>query len=248
MKRVAYVTDLHLDEAFPARQRVNTRNNWLRVLNDIKSENIADLIVGGDIGEPRSLPWFFSTLAGFSVRLTLGNHDQFAAVQKHLSQATAGPDELFHQTEDETFRYLFLDTSADVLSRQQMAWLPEALNTAKKIVLFMHHPVLPVDTKVDALYPLKNRGDVERILVESGREVTLFCGHYHLAHEQQKGGIRQIISPAVSFQMVQDTDQVLVDGRHFGYRILSFGDDGGINTTEKQFINELAPPGATLPG
>ena len=103
MKRLAYVTDLHLDEAFPAQHGVDAKQNWLRVLDDIRTENISHLVIGGDIGEASALPWFFSTLAGLSVQLTLGNHDQYAEVQKHVLLATNGPGELFYQTEDEAF-------------------------------------------------------------------------------------------------------------------------------------------------
>jgi 3',5'-cyclic-AMP phosphodiesterase len=143
------------------------------------------------------------------------------------------------------YKFLFLDSSSAFLSLPQLQWMKDELETEKKVVLFIHHPVLEVDIKVDKLYPLQNRNDVLQQLTDNEREITIFCGHYHLADEQYKGRIRQIISPAISFQMLKSAEQMLVDGSQFGYRIISFHDDGTIETTVKTFQNESAQSGVT---
>lgn len=246
MRRIAYVTDLHLDESFPAEHHVNAKQNWQHVLDDIKNENITHIVVGGDIGETSCYPWFFDSVKAFSFQLTLGNHDSYSNVKTHLNLTTSGSEDLFYHNEDDTFKFLFVDTSSYRLGTQQMQWLGEELRTEKKVVLFMHHPVLEVDTKVDQLHPLQNRGEVKSCLVKSGREITIFCGHYHLADEQHAGNIRQIISPAVSFQMMKSADQLLIDGRRFGYRVITFMDDGTIKSTVKMFESTVPDTGVTV--
>lgn len=171
MKRIAYVTDLHLDETFPVQHNVDGKRNWTQLLADIKEKGITSLIVGGDIGEASSHSWFFNTLRPFSFQLTLGNHDSYSDVIKHAPLANAGSGQHYFSDEDETFKYLYLDSSAAVVSAQQLQWMGAELKTEKNVVLFIHHPVLPVDTKVDHKYPLQNRDEVRACLTESGREM-----------------------------------------------------------------------------
>lgn len=248
MKRVAYVTDLHLEEAFPKQHHVDATKNWLHVLADIQSENITNLVIGGDIGEASAHPWFFRSIKGFSFQLTPGNHDDYKELQKHHLPASQGTGELYYREEDAVFKFLFLDTSSTSLSAQQLRWLKQELHTRKKVCVFLHHPVLPVATKVATLHALQNREEVYHCLMQSQREMTVFCGHYHLADEQQAGNIRQVIGPAASFQMRKSPDAILIDGSEFGYRILTFTDDGSIDTKLKLFRNHSLQAGvAALP-
>ena len=238
MRRIAYVTDLHFNEQFPARYKVDGKRNWLTTINDIQKEKISHIIIGGDIGDASAHPWFFNSLKAFSFQLTLGNHDHYNEVVKQTPLATSGNGEHYFFEEDEIFKYLFLDTSAESISQPQLQWLQAELITEKKVVLFLHHPVLPVATAVDQKYPLQNRADVMACLLKSGRAMTLFCGHYHLADEQTEGNIRQVISPAVSFQLPKSSSEVVVDGSAFGYRIIQFNRDGSLETSVKMFKSE----------
>jgi hypothetical protein len=50
-KKIAYITDIHLDEQLPIDQGVDTRKNWEIILNDVSKKGIKEIIFGGDIGE-----------------------------------------------------------------------------------------------------------------------------------------------------------------------------------------------------
>lgn len=237
MKRFAHITDIHLKEEDPVNLGVNAENNWNRILDDVNKERITDMVFGGDIGDAAAHQWFFDSLKHFSCNIVLGNHDQYKNVIKYFDRNTASQHELYYINEDKFFRYIFLDTSAERMSAQQFAWLKHQLQTEKKIIIFIHHPVLPVDTPIDKAYPLENREDVKVSLLNSQRDITLFCGHYHLADEQRVENVRQIITPASSYQVIKTAPGVVEDGSAFGYRIVHL-EENTIETKVKMFKNE----------
>lgn len=122
-------------------------------------------------------------------RGTLGNHDRFAEVSPFFNPHPER-EALYYRRGYEGFTALFLDTSEEVLSAAQMEWLKEELDAAQPVLLFMHHPVLAVDSAAERLYPLGNREEVRRLLLESGKEIHLFCGHYHTEDERREGTVR----------------------------------------------------------
>ena len=74
-ERIAYITDIHLDEKFPIDLSVDSRSNLKTIINDIKVRGINKIIFGGDIGEASSNQWFFKSLSNFDLNIVLGNHD-----------------------------------------------------------------------------------------------------------------------------------------------------------------------------
>ncbi len=84
MKRIAFLTDIHLEEQFPMDNNVNARNNFETILADLEKRKISEVIFGGDIGEPTAHNYFFEKLQNFSLNLILGNHDKFENVKKHF--------------------------------------------------------------------------------------------------------------------------------------------------------------------
>jgi hypothetical protein len=235
MKRIAYVTDHHLDEAFPEQHGVDGWRNWKRVLEDISTQGITGIVIGGDIGEATAR--FFQSLAGYSWQLTPGNHDDYRQLKKYLPTQDGDRNNHFHIEEDASFRYLYLDTSSGALPEDQRYRLEEALDTEKQVIVFLHHPVLPVNTMVDKLYAQQNRETVKECLQQSKKPVTLFCGHYHMPDDQTAGKIRQFITPACSFQITPSAEEIIIDSSTFGYRIISFA-NGALETSLRLFEKE----------
>lgn len=66
MQKNAFITDIHLDEAFPKEAGVDSHKNWNWILNDLQSKNIQEVIFGGDIGEYTSNNYFFESLKAFN--------------------------------------------------------------------------------------------------------------------------------------------------------------------------------------
>ena len=53
MKRIAFITDIHLDEDDPRKVGVDSYKNWELILKDVASRNIDGIVFGGDIGAGR---------------------------------------------------------------------------------------------------------------------------------------------------------------------------------------------------
>ncbi len=224
MKRIAFITDVHLDEQFPLDNNVNTTKNFERVIADIEKRNINEVVFGGDIGEPSAHNYFFEKLKKLSVDIILGNHDKFENVKNYF-KIHKNHHELYYKSEDENYQYIFLDSSVDELSKIQLEWLQNVLTENKKLILFIHHPILEIETKVDKVYPLKNRDELKDILQAFKNNVTIFCGHYHINDEQEFKNIKQYTTQSISFQLVKNEIEIEVDNKNFGYRIIEIRKD-----------------------
>ena len=235
MKRIAFLTDIHLDEQFPIDNNVHPAKNLEAVLADISKQKITEIVFGGDIGEATAHHYFFEALKQFNLQLILGNHDKFDDVKKHFSR-DADKKELYYKVEEEGYLYLFLDTSSDEISNDQLRWLPSELNDKKEIIVFIHHPILPINTAVDNIYPLKNRQQLQSILLEHKKNITVFCGHYHMNDEQELDNIKQITTQSLSFQLIKNESDLKIDNSNFGYRIIEIH-ESKIETQVIEFKN-----------
>ena len=223
MDKIAFITDLHLLEKNVEKKGVDTVQNWKKVMNDVKAKGISKVILGGDLGEKESLEILFDDLQNFEFKYILGNHDSIKNYKK-FDPRTEGKDELFYTAEINDRNCIFLDTSSYKLRKDQQEFLEEWLVGAVNPVIFIHHPVLNIGTWMDKEHPLKNREKVEEIINASGKKVTLICGHYHQFHEKSSEFIRQIIAPAVSYQIPYG-ENYQKDASAFSYLILDFAEN-----------------------
>ncbi len=230
MNKIAYLTDAHIDEPFPISLGVNARKNWQRILDDVKSRGIDEIIFGGDMGESESNRWFFNSMIEFDLSVTLGNHDEFQEVKKHFMHfALEDYDELFYAFEKNGFKRIYLDSSAEAISMNQLQWLKKELDTELGIIIFIHHAIFPVATPIDQKHYLRGREAIQELLIDSGKEISIFCGHYHMDDVKKAGRISQYISPAASYQVIKSEETIKVTSEFFGYRIIKF-DHGRIET------------------
>jgi len=226
MKKIAFLTDIHLDEDDPKHAGVDSYLNWERLLRDVSTYDVDMIVFGGDIGAASAYPWFFQSLESYNYKFLLGNHDRFAnAAGFYKDGDLAANDELYYCNEDACFKYIFMDTSTEKVSAAQFNWFNSQLATDKTVVLFIHHPVLPVDTPVDRAYPLHGREAVLDALHNIPNKVYVFCGHYHMDDVQTNGNVTQYITPASSYQIIKEASEIEVSGSTFGYRLLTFDND-----------------------
>lgn len=219
MKTIAYITDTHLGETGPGEYGADERHNWQTVLADLSTRQIDKVIFGGDIGLFSEYPGFFESLKDYDLMVTPGNHDTSAHVRQFFPQRTH-LSEFYGAQEDKDFKWIFLDSSTDKISPAQIEWLRQQLIPGKPILLFVHHPILPVDTPVDRKYPLENRDEIKSLLLGHPEKVTLFCGHYHIEDAMSEANITQYVTPAVSYQIKKGTPEVEGDATYFGYRMI----------------------------
>ncbi|KAA1244387.1 metallophosphoesterase [Aquimarina sp. RZ0] len=220
-KKIAYVTDIHLDEPFTIDQKVDARKNWNIILDDISSRGIDEIILGGDIGEKTANKWFFESLQNYTIAITLGNHDDYNEVIKYYNDGVVRErGALYYSKELSYYKLLFLDSSSDSIDQEQFDWFTKELTTSKKIVLFIHHPILAVDAEIDKHYALKGRDLIKNKLVSFDNDVTIFCGHYHFEDKRNISNICQYITPASSYQVVKTPNLISITNKTFGYRII----------------------------
>ncbi len=231
MKRFAHITDIHLEEEFSTENGVDPKKNWERILADLKEKNITNVVFGGDIGSAKAHGYFFNSIKHFeNFYLVPGNHDKFDEIKKFYDVSASGSAvELFYIREEGNYKIIFLDTSTENFSEAQQEWLRNQLSTEKKIIIFIHHPVLKTGFAVDNKYPLGNREALKEILQNSGKEINIFCGHLHLQDKRNEGNITQHVTIASGFQSLKISDEIIFDTGIFGYRIIEL--DQSIRTS-----------------
>jgi Icc protein len=226
MTKIAYLTDTHLDEPAPRRHGADTRSNFEKVAAAIDELQPDLVIFGGDMGTADSHRYFFDRFKT-EVLVVAGNHDFPQELAPNIRQPLTD-GELFYAMNLDGHLLIFLDSSTDVVSGAQLDFLEQQISKATSVCLFIHHPVLRVPSVVDDKYPLKNRDEVKRILLDSGAPVSVFCGHNHTEHETFEENITQYMTPAVSYQILKNEPRVIADVSYTGFRII--GLDGDIQT------------------
>jgi 3',5'-cyclic AMP phosphodiesterase CpdA len=225
MKTIAFVTDIHLDEGLFEELGVDSRKQWQLILKDIAARGITEIIFGGDIGASSTYPWFFQSVKDYNFRFILGNHDTFENATAYVDIDNAGLGALYYTADEAAYKFIFLDTSTEKISANQLQWLKHELLTDKNIILFIHHPVLNIDTPIDRKYPLEGRDVIADVLRSVPNQITIFCGHYHMADTQTKWNITQIVTPASSYQIIKQANAIEKDNSTFGYRLITLGAD-----------------------
>ncbi|CAM1370446.1 Icc protein [Tenacibaculum sediminilitoris] len=237
LKRIAHITDSHLDEKLPKENKISTRNRLSNVLQDILKQGIKEIVCTGDIGENNSLDFFFTQCNGFNLSVTLGNHDSLRKVQKYLNyEKTKEPNKLYYSRQELHRKYIYLDSSSGQIDNSQFAWLKRELVSSTPIIIFIHHPILGLPLKVDEIGCLRNREDVLSLLSIQPYMITIFCGHYHMDSFISYKNIEQYITPAVSFQIKSSSCSIKIDSETYGYRIIHI--DNNKVTSKTQLFYE----------
>jgi len=230
-KRIAHITDTHFDDATALDRGSDPRINFEKVLEHIKSQNVDEIVFTGDIGHERTgfeqtYDFLFNGLdaAGLPYKVILGNHDYYNVAMERYKGATAGQGELYFSHEDNSCKYIYLDSSAAFISPEQYEWLEQEVSTSLKIILFIHHPIIGLhNTGMDRIYPLRGRERIVRLLQQCTHKVTVFCGHYHMIDARENGNIIQYITPSIAFQVRKDSPSIHIYTDYFGYRTIDIG-------------------------
>jgi len=168
------------------------KSHLQRILDDIAGRGIVDVIFGGDIGTFAAVPAFFEAMwdHNFTPEVVLGNHDAYANVRPWWG---TGPVEgkLCSSTSEGPWRRIILDSSDNIIGERQLAWLARESESARRAAIFVHHPVLEMNTPIDrSRAALRDRADLKAFLNGLDCEVALFCGHYHMTDELREANIR----------------------------------------------------------
>ncbi|NML39845.1 metallophosphoesterase [Chitinophaga sp. G-6-1-13] len=223
----AFVTDTHLDDAFTRSHQVPAREDLILLLQEIAGKGIREVVIGGDIGEPSSHSFLFDALKQHTpdYKVILGNFDKLEDVRQHYHPPGLVDGTMCYSEDRDGFRYIFLDSSSEVLYDAQLQWLEQELKTAGKVLLFVHHPVVEIPVLVDGLQPLQGREKIKALLLKHPHAVYVFCGHLHITDQRQEQNIHQTVTPATSAQFIKEAAGLEIDLSYFGYSIITLTGD-----------------------
>lgn len=223
--RYAHITDLHLGHRFEQRFGIDAQQNLMAVLRDVHDRGISTIICTGDIAEDHLIGRFFDIFAEEQLDVidVPGNHDDPALLKLPAAHVHGG--ECYWHVAVGAHRIFFLDTHDASMSERQLDWLASGIEAHPgENIIFMHHPILDWDGSfMDRTYPLYGRDRIRDRLVETGKPIQLFCGHYHCADERRHRNIRQFITPSLLYQIKKHAGTLERDPAPIGYRIIDLG-------------------------
>ncbi|MEL6945345.1 MAG: metallophosphoesterase [Bacteroidota bacterium] len=245
---IVLITDLHVCKEGEDSYGVDVRKNFLCILEAIKKEQADYLIVNGDLclnqGEVDIYKWIKHHLDESSIPyyLTVGNHDdgQMMADIFGLKQCFKN-DSLYFSQLFGNWKGIFLDTSPRFVSKEQLIWLEEELqSTEQPIIIFMHHPPIVSGVKfMDENHALHNMKEVQEILTKDSRSIPIFSGHYHVDKTVCMNNLTLQITPSCYIQIAQTPPTFTVDHYNIAYRKIKLLKGGWKSTVRYLEGNKL---------
>jgi 3',5'-cyclic-AMP phosphodiesterase len=231
------ITDLHLLPAPGARLLgVDTAASLDAVLSAALAARSPDaMIVSGDIAHAPVAATYararqlLSQHYGGPMLWLPGNHDLGAPL------VAAGPpvDEL--RLGDWSIQTL--DTHADgvesgCIAPAELRRLRDRLrnSSARYVIVFGHHPALPVGTSWIDSTGIGNGAELLAALEADQRVRAYVCGHVHQANATTHNGIAIFTTPSTCFQFARGTERFSVDTTPPGWRWLELDADGTLRS------------------
>jgi len=242
MLKLAHITDTHINAEHKNIDGIDSKKNLLSVLDEITAAGMDGVIHTGDIcfpnGNKTLYTWFKGVMddAGLPYLLTPGNHDDLFLMQEVFNLRdlppqviTTGAVALKGQS------LLFLDSSSERLSMKQVLWLKREIAVQDdQIILFQHHPPFPCGVRVmDEKYPYKTPDLFLKTILETGRSLTMFTGHYHLEKkiERETPPLRVYITPPTIGSLDPEAEKYIIRDKRPGWREIHIDDQNVIYTS-----------------
>lgn len=237
--RIIQITDIHIAPEGAESIEVDTRANFIRILEETQKLDPDKVVLTGDFcfGEPQPAiyAWVKARLTEQEIEIypISGNHDS----PKILAEAFARKqhlhgEELYYQEQWAGRTVFFLDSTVGAISQKQLDWLTAQLKqTRGRVLVFVHHP--PVDAGVpymDNHYNLQNGEILMTILEAYGRPVSVFSGHYHVEKTITQGNVTVQITPSCFIQTNQYQEDFQVDHHRIGLRVITLQERGVLST------------------
>lgn len=233
--RILQITDLHIGGVHEDTFGIDVRKNFNTILDKARSSAPDHIVITGDLcyesGNKDVYNWIHAKLESLNIPYSIiaGNHDNSSMMAEVFGLNNLMQKEsLYYNLQFEGHKVLYLDTSRDVLPKDQLQWLKAELSNGEgRVVIFMHHPPAQVGVPfMDENYPLKNYEEVQKILLEVDREIHVFCGHYHIEKTLKIENLNIHITPSTFFQLDQQSESFKVDHHKIAYRELDWSSSG----------------------
>ncbi|TYB30385.1 MAG: hypothetical protein FXF47_09620 [Candidatus Mcinerneyibacterium aminivorans] len=228
--KIFQISDIHIGNINQKTHGVDTRKNFLKVLEYSKDIKFDRYLISGDLAfrEPSKniYKWIKTRLDRFEHRYHIipGNHDDSKLLSEVFNVETINSKEIFYHEVYKYYLLIFLDTSNSRISSKQLKRIKELANiyTDKKIVLFMHHPPVKTGCKyMDIKYQLLNQNDFWKEIKEIQNISQIFSGHQHCDKEISINKINVYVAPSTFFQINCDLEYFEVASYNIGYRIIN---------------------------
>jgi len=244
-ERIAFITDLHIEEESDLPRGIDTRKNFVGVLEELKIRKPSLIIIGGDLcfmnPEVSIYIWIKEKLnsTGIPFFIIPGNHDHTEMMEKIFPEINLSKSkEIFFSKRFLYKNILFLDSSRGELSDVQFIWLENQIQTSKNkdVFLVIHHPPIQSHSlHMDKAYAFQQMERFIRICESTPeKNYFVFSGHYNIERYIKLGNINVFITPSLFVQIDPD-QQIFVPFSHqgIGYREIVFLSD------EKWYTNVL---------
>ena len=241
MVTVAQVSDPHIPPVGKLLRGIDARQRFKKIVLDIIPYNPDFVVLTGDIAAEKGNESIYSWAKDILDEIKAGklfipgNHDNSRLMKKVFDiGCSMGSDELFYYKDIDYYRLIFLDTSNEIISRQQLDWLLDLHRTSEKdMILFVHHPLALCGCyHMDSNYPLKNIEEAKELIKECNKIKFIFAGHYHTAKKTAIYQATQYLTPSTAFQIYQKPKKFVMDDVNYGWRILELGKNK-LNTVVK---------------
>jgi Icc protein len=216
--RIVHLSDAHVSKRekpyLPGVDLEARCRTAVRVCNSLQPG--ADLVVlGGDMLDDGPLP-DYRTLEGMlqgiaaPVHLCLGNHDSLERFRLAPLQTFPPGSSGWYSVETGGFRIIILFTAAErrgkgSIERAQLDWLGSELGTARRALIFMHHPPVAVGIPwLDAIN-LQNSSEFWKVVEPFAACIGgIFFAHIHMQLSLARSGILLASPPAAGWQFRAD--------------------------------------------
>lgn len=212
--RILQFSDIHICDEGDGHQGFPVRENFKNSLKQGLKEVQPDLvIISGDLaedeGEIGAYRWIKKELETLEVPCLLmsGNHDITTIMAKEMDLELSLSNKLVGTYEIGNFNIIYLDSSEDFVSKDQLEWMKNQVkHSSKEPLIFVHHPPTLADCRfMDTLYPMKNHEEFWECVKSTKKVKHIFCGHYHTDKTFEKDGIMVYICPSTLFQIATNT-------------------------------------------
>ncbi|OQY31311.1 MAG: hypothetical protein B6241_14320 [Spirochaetaceae bacterium 4572_59] len=229
MLHLAHISDTHVSELGKSVDGLNTRKKFRDTLEVLKKRSPDGIILTGDLAQPQGsatvYKWMKERLDALEIPyiITPGNHDNSSLLIETFNLKNEAPHVILTGLvvmKGEPL--LFLESAEEKLKENQSKWLlQEMKGQTQKCILFMHHPPCVCNVPfMDNNYPYKTPEFFQKTVKESGKDLTIFCGHYHVEKEltEQSVPMKVYITPPTLGCLDPDCDEYQISDPRTGWR------------------------------
>ncbi|NND31131.1 MAG: metallophosphoesterase [Saprospiraceae bacterium] len=234
--QIAFITDLHTGLTKELPFDVDVRQNFLKIIEVLKTRHFDLLVLGGDLclhdGNAEIYTWQKRQLdsLGKPYYVIPGNHDNQILLGNVFSKLKlTGKNEIYYDLDFEQIALLFLDTGSKVTSDQQKSWLKTKLDLyqKKQILIFMHHPPALMGVPfMDREHALIDRAEILSLFLAHPNFLHVFSGHYHVERSLFIKNVAIHITPSLYIQIDPFVEDFRIDHRLIGFRMIQILDLG----------------------